>query len=235
MRMRIGELRRLIREALVGGERLALCVRERYGSQIEVVLYSSEGVERNLGEVVAGVESRRGVAGVLRGMATYELGSEPCHGAWSVTQVAGPGYGRILYGLGYNLTPEHRLMPDRDYTSARAGRAWAGAAGKRLRGLPLDDIEDPATPDPSDDCTVKVPRSEGGPDPVLDVAYEGGELPVGEIEAMGAEHRAVVELLGAEGVGEERWVLWLLAQAKVYFMGELSRAVKSESRRRAVV
>lgn len=208
MKIRLSELRRLIRE-VVGGDDLALLVTRPNPGKVMVYLYSPSGVEDNLGDVVASVENGRdgaGVTGVIVGMAGYGKPTGPCHGAWGVTSIAGVGYGRILYGLGYNLTPNGRLMPDRFDNTPMAVAAWSKAA-RKLKKVPFDE----------EDCDLVLPRSKGGPDPLLDAAYEGGGLPDQEIAKMRVRHADVVRLLGTVGVSEDDWKDWLRRKGMEFF------------------
>lgn len=210
----------MIGEAVGGGGGVALHVLRPSSTKIMVYLYSPEAVRDNLAAVVDSVgQGRDGgtVPGVIVGVAGYGKPEDPCHGAWAVTSVAGVGYGRILYGLGYNLTPRRRLMPDRFDNTQSAIAAWRGAAGKRLRGLPLDDVDDPRGDDPEAACQLVRPRRRGGPDPLLDVAYEGGELEGGEVAAMERRHAEVVGELGAVGIDEGAWSGWLKFHGMQFF------------------
>jgi hypothetical protein len=190
MKIRLGELRRLIREAL-GGEELALYEWYPKAGFIKVALYSPAEL------LALDWNDRQELPkDILKGYAAFHKPDEPCNDAWEVTSIAGIGYGKLLYGLGYSLVPSGRLMPDRMYSSKRAKGAWGKQVGK-LNGLPLDDIHAPKdkqlTPDdPSDDCFLQVPMKKGGPDPVLDVAYEGGGV---NPEPMRATHYRTLEKL----------------------------------------
>lgn len=52
-------------------------------------------------------------------------------GAWEVTRSAGRGYGKIIYGIGYALSPNGLLMPDRSSVSDEAKAAWQKASKSR--------------------------------------------------------------------------------------------------------
>ena len=58
-------------------------------------------------------------------------------GAWEVTRSAGRGYGKLLYAVGYALSPKGLLMPDRRSVSFSARAAWEKAS-KNHDSLPLD-------------------------------------------------------------------------------------------------
>jgi len=221
MKIRLNELRRLIREAL-SAEQLALYVYDEQGRTPvkKVFLYSSR-------EILSNIEGFKqepflydeDSTGIVKGYARFQQPENPCNGAWEVTSIAGRGLGKILYGLGYSLTPNHRLMPDRHYTSGEAKKAWQGAASKGLRGIPLDNLSGTLTPDnEEDDCELQMPieydeegniDSSGGPDPLLDVAYEGGELGGGEVAGMRAEHWSTVDELEEAGIPQEEFESWL--------------------------
>jgi len=143
---------------------------------------------------------------IIKGYATFHKPDEPCNGAWEVSSIAGIGHGATLYGLGYSLTPNGRLMPDRMFSSKRAKAAWSRAiSSEKLNRFPLDDVEehkegepiDPRhepnhTDDLRDDCQLQVPTAKGGPDPVLDFAYKG---PPVDPDPMMRVHDATVKKL----------------------------------------
>lgn len=60
-------------------------------------------------------------------------------GAWEVTRVAGKGYGKLLYSIGYALSPSGLLMPDRVSVSDSAIDAWRKASATR-DSLQLDPL-----------------------------------------------------------------------------------------------
>jgi len=184
MKIRLGELRRLIREAL-RGEDLALYV-WRHPSYIKLVLYSPA-------ELLALDWNDRFELpkDVIKGYASFHQTDNPCNDAWEVSSVAGIGYGKVLYGLGYALVPSGRLMPDRGYSSKRARDAWTKSAGK-MKSFPLDNVWNPQTLDPSDDCELQVPGVKGEPS-VLDYAYEGPKVDPGPMVMI--HKRSVEELM----------------------------------------
>ena len=77
----------------------------------------------------------------------------PCNGAWEVKLSAGPGRGKLVYSMGYYLSPSGALIADRESLSVDAVEAWSSVL-KKSQGKPLDDIVRPKTPDPNDDCVV---------------------------------------------------------------------------------
>lgn len=112
------------------------------------------------------------------------IGYGPCADAWMVAAVAGPGYGKNVYGLGYALSPNGMLIPDRGSVKPKARNAWRSVFAKDVKKVRLDDKyhehseegNEYHTDDPFDDC--KLHRDPE--DPQLDYAYSG----TGEEEAL---------------------------------------------------
>lgn len=62
-------------------------------------------------------------------------------GSWQVYNAAGEGYGKILYGMGYALSPSGLLMPDRLSVSPKAANAWYKASqDKKRKAYKLDNL-----------------------------------------------------------------------------------------------
>lgn len=82
-------------------------------------------------------------------------------GAWEVYNAAGAGYGKIIYGVGYALSPSGLLVPDRQTVSPSASKSWRKAAGERKK-YKLDDFPpDNRTEDSFDDAELhKEPGSD---------------------------------------------------------------------------
>ena len=171
----------------MGGNELALYTWNNTPSNVKVLLYSpSELLSLDWSERYELPKE------IVKGYASFRQPDEPCNGAWEVSSIAGIGLGKTLYGLGYYMAPNGRLMPDRSFSSKRAKNAWAKSSGK-MQGFPLDDIKDPRTDDPNDDCELQVPTKQGGPKPVLDVAYEGPPVDPGPM--MKAHDKTVAKLM----------------------------------------
>lgn len=229
MKIRLGDLRSLIREALEPN-RLALYTYpedSRGRRVIKVVLYSPA-------EILSDVEKFKKESflydqddtGIVKGYARFQEPEHPCNGAWEVTSIAGPGLGKILYGLGYSLTPNGRLMPDRHYTTNAGKQAWSRASWSRLSGIPLDDEIGSLTPDnPDDDCELQKPIEAGGPDPLLDVAYEGGELGGGQVAGMRATHWSTVDELEESGIDQGDFESWLKRAGGLKFEKDFGQSI----------
>jgi len=111
---------------------------------------------------------------ILESVVGYGVFAKPtegeAYGAYEVTHAAAPGFGKILYGMGYGLSPSGLLMPDRDKNavSPDAEQAWKRASSGR-KSLKLDDLPpNNKTKNPEDDAKLhNVPGREH-----LDYAYE---------------------------------------------------------------
>lgn len=77
---------------------------------------------------------------------------DPCADAWEVTNSVGKGQGKLVYALGFFLSPTNRLMPDRNSVSKDAFAGWAKQVGRSKK--PLDNVKKPRNRDMSDDCEV---------------------------------------------------------------------------------
>lgn len=89
----------------------------------------------------------------ILGMIAIKAPKKPCNGAWEVTNsaVKTRGLGRVIYDLGYSLSPTGKLMSDRHSLSQFAVNGWLRFS-KNVEGDELDDIENPRNNDPNDDC-----------------------------------------------------------------------------------
>lgn len=104
-------------------------------------------------------------------------------GAWEVTRSAGRGHGKLLYAIGYALSPKGLLMPDRVSVSDSAISAWQKAS-KTHDSLQLDPLPPENRTDTKED-DAEVHDKEGLE--FLDRAYK----------AQGWEKSAVEEMITA--------------------------------------
>lgn len=96
--------------------------------------------------------------------------------AWGAKEVsnsaAEKGYGPLLYDIA--MAAEGGLIPDRYSTTGQAKKVWRTYKDARpdVEHRPLDDVDNPSTPDTQDDAKVKG-------DDLLDQAYfiKGGPSP----------------------------------------------------------
>lgn len=200
---------RLLRESYEGtAEGLAAYV-QRHGGYAVAVVYRPaillNSLKRDPGLTQAHDDS------VMAFVQVFQP-KNPCAGAWEVKIAAGIGYGKILYGVAYALSPEGILMSDRKSVSAKAYKAWSGLQKSGRRSIPLDDAEedDPKkkkTPtDVSDDCNVhKIGDKDcGGRDPAaLNYAYESEGWEKGMLEKMESSHKMFMKVLTKMGLDEE--------------------------------
>jgi len=98
-------------------------------------------------------------------------------GQWGVSSVssavAAPGWGPTLYDAVMFL--EGGLTADRSEVSRRAAGVWRKYRDRSdITAKPFDDVEDPKTPDPSDDAVMHP----GGLENPLNWAYFKSEAPI---------------------------------------------------------
>lgn len=205
MRIRLGELRRVIRESLHDGppdvEDLAAYVSDGESGSRVVTIYD---VGKLLGGAVAEEDSGTVAAKkVVVGYVVVVPSRHPCNGAWEVKYSAGPGYGKLVYGVGYAATPNNMLIPDREHVSPDAYRGWKTQQEKPgVEKAPLDYYKSPRTPDPNDDCEVHfrfdTDCGDRSAEP-LNYSYVGpswGKRVLSELEDM---HREVMRKMANDG------------------------------------
>lgn len=198
---------------------LAALVRDD-GSEKTAILYSPEDVDKLL-RTYKDADERRGgdssfywkkiklteksIEGAIRGVIQIREPGQPCWDAWEVIASAGPGgadIARTIYGLGYAMSPSGVIMPDRGTVSAPAKAAWARVASKGDRyALPLDDIDDPQTSDPQDDCKLyrgKSKNTDPKDNPALQNAYQAQGWEKGMLNYLTAAHESFIDDLRRE-------------------------------------
>ena len=174
MRIRLGQLRRLIRESLEtsgtsGAPKEDLAAFRAVGrpSSIKLVIYDAAALTSPQAELKLASGSKvfqDFVRTTARGIVWIHdpnygmLKRGPCRGAWEVITSYYPGKGELLYKLAFALSPTGLLMSDRAEVSRGAQSRWRKISDTHS-GLPLDDMEHPPghdnhTDDPEDDCVV---------------------------------------------------------------------------------
>lgn len=199
-------IRRLITEASMPSIE-GLAVHAQTGTRtggISISLYRSTDLLNSLnahsraGNILSGEELKLVCSNFIVGHITIKKPEEPCAGAWEVILAAGEDYGKILYGLGYAISPSGILMSDRSTVSQKAYGGWKKQSGKR-NAIELDDIAAPLkyqkTPDdPSDDCSIHGSKYSddddcGNRDPMpLNYAYEAQGWEKGMLKSLKEEH-----------------------------------------------
>jgi hypothetical protein len=132
------------------GNNLALHVQNN-----AMVLYSPKFYSDFLQE--KGVASVAWETGGILGYIKLAPGDDgSCWGAAEVAASAAvKGYGPMMYDIAMSSI-NAPLMPDRSSLSPKAAQVWDFYDKKRsdVKKLPLDNIDDPKTPDEKDDCKV---------------------------------------------------------------------------------
>jgi hypothetical protein len=142
-----------------------------------------------------------------------------CNGAWEVKLIAGPGYGKQIYGAAYAMSPTKKLIPDRSSVSQDARKAWSGVAAKgKAKIEPLDDYKKKKTPPTSDDCETWAATDDANAD-VLDNSFQDGST-MSEFDLYKDNHEKAIEQLDsvAQVVGlNGRYVMRQLSQFGLTF------------------
>lgn len=89
----------------------------------------------------------------IQGMIRIAQPSYDCNNAWEVKNSAGPGQGKLVYAMGYYMSPSGKLIADRSSVSKKAQNSWKKVRQK-TKGEELDDYIEKNTPPESDDCEV---------------------------------------------------------------------------------
>jgi hypothetical protein len=128
-----------------------------------------------------------------------------CNDAWQVYAAAGPGFGKIVYGVGYALSPTGKLIPDRGSVSDSAEAAWEKVSASSRKRKRLDDQRhqhdrvgnEYHTDDPSDDCKVLL-DFQGKDRQFLNYSYESEGWEKGLLSQLQANHESVISALNPE-------------------------------------
>lgn len=149
-----------------------------------------------------------------------------CWGAWEVvSSSAEKGYGPMLYDVAMAVAPSKTLVSDRSSVSPSAKGVWSYYFHNRgdVEKLPLDDIDDPKTPTPEDDCEVSEPEIRRGRDAnPLNYAYRTEASPAGR--TLNRRHEefadAAQPLLKAMGFTDKAVEMMLMTASTRYFSGK---------------
>jgi hypothetical protein len=138
---------------------LGALVRDTEAGEKEVVLFKHDSIYRALSRRKGDEDMFDFLKNLIFGsIVGYGIFSRPdkgeAYGAYEVTHVAGPGLGKIIYGIGYALSPRGLLMPDRHAVSPDAEKAWKKASTER-KSLKLDALPPKnKTKNPEDDAEL---------------------------------------------------------------------------------
>lgn len=223
MKIRLGDLRRIIREAAELGRDLAVVVKSTSGG-IKATVYDPvvfEDLVLDSPDVLSA--GPQALMGCIVGRVRVTEPENPCWDAMMIASIAGPG--KLMYGLAYALSPSGLLISDRDSMTADAVSAWGNMSAKSSRGKKkLDDVTDPKTPEPEDDCALR-------PEEFLNYAYESEGWERGVLSSMQAEHEQLVKRLTTGGdISRGDVERSLMTAGHEFFQKQLDAAVKRQGR-----
>lgn len=200
MKIRLGELRRIVREVAGGGEDLAAVVMLSAGGGVAVV-YNPDVL---LDSALRGaLEPAEAIVGYVRliDMSKY------CAGAWELSEMWGPGRrGDMLMDIAFAMTPNGRLVPDRMDVSPAASKMLRRASERG--DVTLEDLPPKCKSHHDEDHLKKIYSSSGDPS---------------RLEALKTRHRAVMEELKKQGVDTEELEATLLDAGPAKFSGSIVR------------
>ncbi len=139
------------------------------------VVYSISKMNVALTGANFGAQGQIFVSGVEWGKSPYTRHG-PCNNGFvimsSVTKATEKGWGKKAYlaAIATAQKSGKSLGPDRDHVSPSAAAAWEEMS-KNLDAHPYDDLSDPKTPPPEDDCKLDPER------PVLNASYTLKSIP----------------------------------------------------------
>ncbi len=146
MKIRLGDLRKIIREALesVGAEELAAVKRQR-GDHITVVLYRPAVLRSALLSTADQVvtPSKNPLTEAMKsggtvGLVTVFRPRVDCGGAWELGEIWGPRYGRLLVDIAFGLSPSRKIVIDRTTVLEPGRDLWNRVTvGMKSEPLPL--------------------------------------------------------------------------------------------------
>jgi hypothetical protein len=124
---------------------------------------------------------------------------DPCADAWEVTNSVGKGQGKLVYALGFFLSPTRRLMPDRHSVSQDAFAGWAKQSKRPKKAL--DNVKKPSDNDDSNDCEVWGTEDSD----VVDNSYAGDSSGF-DFDAMMQRHKDANDLFQEKGYDLENGI-----------------------------
>lgn len=210
------------------GDGLAVLASEDGSDTKDAILYSPRELYSDLREYFSSVDVDEGedvdpdkvgdiCFGSIKGFVRIMKPKHPCNGAWEVKMIAGPGYGKQIYGVAYAMSPSKKLIPDRFSVSTDARDAWKGVAAKgKLKKEPLDNYADPKTPPKEDDCEVWSADSDPNA-AVLDNSYQDAST-VSEFSKMKNNHEKAIEEVDNLAERVRLTGRWVMRQLSMYGM-----------------
>lgn len=193
MKIKLGELRRIIREAAGIGQDLAVVVSQTANGSKATVYdpVKLEDLMLDSPEVLSAGPTA--LKDCIVGRVQVSVPEAPCWGAMKIASIAGPG--KLMYGLAYALSPTGLLISEREpgAMTSLSISAWRKMSAKGSRGRKkLDNINDPVTPETEDDCDLR-------PEEFLNYAYESEGWENETLSSLQAEHERLIKRLTSGG------------------------------------
>ncbi len=188
--------------------RLAVYLAESHNDFVTAIIYDTDALLQNLENIKKIISDNPDyisktfaivdflVESVLKGFLEAGIPRKRdgnCNGAWQVYRAAAPGHGKVLYSIGYALSPNGQLFADRGSVSPDAQSAWTkvfrgGRERKRFDDIyhVHNNVDDYHTDEPEDDC--KIYRGKGKDAKYLNYSYESEGWEQGVLSQLRANH-----------------------------------------------
>ena len=192
-------IRQVLSENVLGPQELAV-IHKSYSNFAEAVIYDPSALLHILYDVLESSSGDDKILGTLAqrlvdediSKGFVEIGEPPqddgrCNDAWEVSISAGPRYGNVLYKVAFGLAQQNGkdLTSDRGGSSPKAQTRWEKESAGRDKH-PFDDITDPKTPPPEDDCKLQS-------NPTLNFSYGAGSGDMSMFEELQKNHSKFLE------------------------------------------
>lgn len=218
-------IRRLLTEEAISVKQAAsegLALARLYNSydELVLVLYDPQLVREDLD---IGTITANCIIGYIAVVLETFADDTPCWGANEVSKSAAQkGYGPLMYDIAMSIINEP-LVPDRRLVKPQARAVWKHYKEKRsdVEALPLDNVNDPKTPEKCDDCV----NHSGDEENPLNYAYEKKEKT--NVSALTTNHtKALEQIIKTWEIDEYAFNSLMINASDDYFSNKYLRSPK---------
>lgn len=152
----------LVEKAVTTAEAKSLALWVFEGDTIIVIAYDSQVAMGAIKQAKAnGGDAKDVLQQAMRGYLQLNKPEQPCWDALIVSNSAAEkGFGPLMYDIGFSLAHDHTLVSDRKSVSDKAKGIWQQMKDRKSSAHTpvdvkmLDNVDDPITDEPNDDCKV---------------------------------------------------------------------------------
>ncbi len=149
---------------------ISMIIRE-YSGASHIILYDSNKFIEIFKESIETIGDPFDTNVPIIGFMSIKSNEGKCNGSSFIDGSAAiKGYGPLVYDIGMSISKNNTLSPDRKMVSDKAKSVWSYYKNNRSDVIkkPYDDIHNPRTEDPEDDCFLH--GKEPG-ESILDISY----------------------------------------------------------------